>query len=96
MSPVSEGWEAAIQTHLASLTPAQRKEFQSPASAEACLCAIENSKRNRRLTRILERMRPVIQPLNRFEGVIDVLVQTNGGIGSPIWGPLKFAATVRR
>jgi hypothetical protein len=37
----------------------------------------------------------MLEPLQRFENVLDVVVQTNGAMGSPIWGPLKFAIQVR-
>ena len=56
---------------------------------------IMRSSRRRGVTKILEVMKPILQPLKRFESVIDVIVQTNGGMGSPIWGPLKLAITVR-
>jgi hypothetical protein len=84
----------AVRTHIASLSPAQRKGFEAPATPEDCINAIEKCKRRPRVIRVLETFRPVLQPLKRFESVIDVLVQTNGGIGSPIWGPLKFAVMV--
>lgn len=42
----------------------------------------------------MELMRPLIDPLKRFEGAIDVLIQTHGGVASPIWGPLRMAVTL--
>lgn len=42
----------------------------------------------------MELMRPLIDPLKRFEGAIDVLVQTHGGVASPIWGPIRMAITL--
>lgn len=55
---------------------------------------IAKSQRRRGFTQVLEVMKPVLEPLKRFESVIDVVVQTNGGIGSPIWGPLRLAIMV--
>ncbi len=46
-------------------------------------------------TRLLRLIRPLIDPLQRFEGAIDVLMQTHGAVASPIWGPLRMAITVR-
>jgi hypothetical protein len=55
---------------------------------------IAKSERLRGFTRVLSAMRPILEPLKRFENVIDALVQTNSAISSPIWGPLRFAITV--
>jgi hypothetical protein len=55
---------------------------------------IAKSQRRRGFTRVLEAMKPVLEPLKRFESVIDVVVQANGAMGSPIWGPLRFAIMV--
>lgn len=52
---------------------------------------LTKSQRRRGYTKVLEVIRPVIEPLKRFENVIDVVVQTNGAMGSPIWGPVKLA-----
>jgi hypothetical protein len=56
---------------------------------------IEKSQRRRGITQVLGALKPVLEPLKRFERVIDVVAQTNGGIASPIWGPLKLAVTVK-
>jgi len=93
-SLMSPAWQNAIQTHLASLTQVEKEAFKAPASPEDCMSIIAKSQRRLGFTRVLEAMRPVLEPLRRFESVIDVVIQTNGGIGSPIWGPLKFAITV--
>lgn len=90
-----DAWQIAVQSHLASLTTTQRAGFQATASPDECLKLMVSSHRERSFTRILNLLRPIIEPLKRFENVVDVLVQTNGGIGSPIWGPLRFAIMVR-
>jgi len=93
---ILDPWQIAIHTHLASLSDAQRANFQAIASPEDCLQLITNSRRVRGSSKLLNLLRPVIEPLKRFEHVVDVLVQTNAGIGSPIWGPLKLAIMVFR
>jgi hypothetical protein len=90
----SEAWQAAVETHLATLTQSQRAAFQAPSGPDDCMSIIAKSHRRRGFTRVLEAMRPVLEPLRRFESVIDVVVRMNGGIGSPIWGPLKHAIMV--
>ena len=45
------------------------------------------------MTRVLEIMRPILEPLKRFERVLDVVTQVHG-IGSAIWGPVKLAMIV--
>ncbi|KAF8854808.1 hypothetical protein BDZ45DRAFT_596539, partial [Acephala macrosclerotiorum] len=87
----SDVWEQAVQAHLASLTPSQQATFKPPANAEDCLDILTKSQRRRGYTKVLDAIRPVIQPLKRFENVIDVIIQTNGAMGSPIWGPVKLA-----
>ncbi|KAH8817304.1 hypothetical protein F5884DRAFT_853725 [Xylogone sp. PMI_703] len=93
-SQVSDAWQLAVETHLSSLSALQRAAFVAPATADDCMNLIAKSLRVRGFSRVLSRMRPLIDPLRRFESVIDVLVQTNGGLCSPIWGPLKFAMMV--
>ena len=56
---------------------------------------IQAQGRKRRLARLLGLIRPLIEPLQRFEGAIDVLMQTHGAVASPVWGPLRMAITVR-
>jgi hypothetical protein len=91
---VPNAWQIAVETHVASLTASQRAAFVAPANADDCMKLIAKSYRVRGFSRVLSIMRPIIDPLRRFEAVIDVLVQTNGGLCSPIWGPLRFAMTV--
>lgn len=94
VSQAPDAWQIAVETHLASLSASQKAAFVAPANAEDCMKLIAKSHRVRGFSRILSVMRPIIDPLRRFEAVIDVLVQTNGGLCSPIWGPLRFAITV--
>ena len=42
----------------------------------------------------MELLKPLIDPLKRFEGAIDIVMQTHGGIARPIWGPLRMAITM--
>lgn len=89
-----EAWQLAVENHVASLTATQREAFVAPTTAADCMDIIAKSQRRRSFTRVLEKMKPLLEPLRRFESVIDVVIQTNGGIGSPIWGPLRLAVMV--
>ncbi|KAF4625229.1 hypothetical protein G7Y89_g12938 [Cudoniella acicularis] len=93
VSQMPDAWQIAVETHLASLTASQKAAFVAPANTDDCMKLITKSYRARGFSRILNVMRPIIDPLRRFEAMIDVLVQTNGGLCSPIWGPLRFAIT---
>lgn len=88
-------WQLAVHQHLASLPENQRIAYRAPADAETCLNVIIKAQSRRRgFTRLMELMRPLIEPLKRFEGAIDVLVQTHGGVASPIWGPIRLAVNM--
>ena len=89
-------WQLAVQHYLATLPDSQKATFRAPANADTCLNMIIKAQgRKRGFTRLMELIRPLIDPLQRFEGAIDVLIQTHGGVASPIWGPLRMAITVR-
>ncbi|KAF7158752.1 hypothetical protein CNMCM5623_003916 [Aspergillus felis] len=79
-SQTSDTWEEAVAKYVKSLDPDKQREFQAPATVEACLR--------------LSFLAPVIDPLKRLEGSLDVIVQVNAGIASPIWGPLRMAITI--
>ena len=92
----SQAWYIAVERYVATLSAPQRAAFNAPATAETCLnMIIQAQGRKRGLTRLLGLLRPLIDPLRRFEGAIDVLMQTHGAVASPIWGPLRMAITVR-
>ena len=55
---------------------------------------IQAQGRKKCFARLLEFVRPSIDPPKRFEGAIDIITQTHGGIASPIWGPLRMVITV--
>lgn len=92
----SQAWYTAVERFVATLSAPQRAVLNAPASAETCLnMVIQAQGRKRGLTRFLSLLRPLIDPLRRFEGALDVLMQTHGAVASPIWGPLRMAITVR-
>ncbi|GIJ86865.1 hypothetical protein Asppvi_005763 [Aspergillus pseudoviridinutans] len=94
-SQTSDTWEVAVAKYVKSLHPDKQREFQAPATVEACLRDLStNGARKRGFTRIAEFLGPVIDPLKRLEGTLDVIVQVNAGIASPIWGPLRMAITI--
>ena len=91
-----DAWQLAVERHLAALPESQKAGFTSPANPDACLnLIIQAHGRKKGFTRLMELMRPLIDPLKRFEGAIDVLIQTHGALLSPVWGPLRLAITVR-
>ena len=55
---------------------------------------IQAQRRKKCFTRLLELVRPSIDPLKRSEGAIDIIVQTHSGIASLIWGPLRMVIIV--
>ncbi|OTA68753.1 hypothetical protein K449DRAFT_387073 [Hypoxylon sp. EC38] len=88
-------WKDAVQSFLSSLGPSERAAFQAPATPDDCMAVLlATQRRKTRLARILDLMRPAIDPLKRFESAIDVIVQVNAGIASPIWGPLRIVITL--
>ncbi|KAI1465505.1 uncharacterized protein F4812DRAFT_126275 [Daldinia caldariorum] len=91
----SATWQDAVQSFLSSLGPNERAAFQVPASPDDCVgVLLATQRRKSKLSRILELMQPAIEPLKRFESAIDVIVQVNAGIASPIWGPLRIVVTL--
>ena len=91
----SEAWQSAVQRYMASLPNAQKAAFKVPANAGMCLdMIIQAQGRKKGFSRLLELLRPLIDPLKRFEAAIDVIMQTHGGVASPIWGPLRIAITM--
>ncbi|KAI8629690.1 hypothetical protein F5Y19DRAFT_74123 [Xylariaceae sp. FL1651] len=86
----SSSWQHAVESYLSRLKPTERGAFKAPASAQDCIALlVKTQRRKTKLTRILDLLRPAVDPLKRFEGAIDVVVQVNAGIASPIWGPLR-------
>lgn len=93
--PTPDSWHQAVTDYTNTLTPSQQREFKAPATVEQCLQILtDNRTRKKAFTRILELVRPIVDPLKRFEGAIDVVVQISSGIASPIWGPLRLVITV--
>ncbi|KAI5864936.1 hypothetical protein GGS23DRAFT_604380 [Durotheca rogersii] len=91
----SDSWQHAVQSFVSGLGPAERAGFRAPASPDDCMAVLlATQRRKTKLARILDLMRPAIDPLKRFESAIDVVVQVNAGIASPIWGPLRVVVTL--
>ena len=78
-------WQHAIERYLSCLSATQRKTFTAPASADDCIELIRQAQGRKKYDRFMVALRPLIEPLKRFEGSIDVLVQAQSGIASPIW-----------
>lgn len=95
MSNRSTTWQDAVNSFLSSLGPSERGAFQAPASPDDCIALLlATQRRKSKLARILDLIKPAIDPLKRFESAIDVIVQVNAGIASPIWGPLRIVITL--
>ncbi|KAI1771185.1 hypothetical protein F4818DRAFT_450045 [Hypoxylon cercidicola] len=91
----SRTWQDAVQSFLSTLGPTERAAFRAPANPDDCMAVLmATQRRKNKLTRILDLMKPAIDPLKRFESAIDVIVQVNAGIASPIWGPLRIVVTL--
>jgi hypothetical protein len=91
---MSSPWPWAVEKHIASLSPTQKKIFIEPAGPDDCVELIRQAQGRRKHDRFMVALRPLIEPLKRFEGSIDVLVQAQSVIASPIWGPLRMVVTV--
>jgi hypothetical protein len=87
-------WQYAVEKHLSCLSSIQRTIFVAPANAEECLQLIRQAQGRKKYDRFMVALRPLIEPLKRFEGSIDVLVQAQSCIASPIWGPIRMVVTV--
>ncbi|KAF2015743.1 hypothetical protein BU24DRAFT_450409 [Aaosphaeria arxii CBS 175.79] len=89
-------WEVAVQKHLASLPPGERAAFQAPASVEDCMTKVHmvRHRHRQKYHKLLETLRPIIEPLERFQGAIDVIAQVQSGMIAPVWGPLRAVITL--
>ncbi|MCJ1357578.1 MAG: hypothetical protein MMC33_007574 [Icmadophila ericetorum] len=93
----STAWELALEAYLISLPSKQRATFLSSTTAEECIALVSAAKDGRKrlgLTKFLDVLRPLIEPLKIFESAIDIIVQTNGTFCSPIWGPIRIVLTL--
>jgi hypothetical protein len=53
------------------------------------------SHRRKKSSLLVERFERYTTWLQNFSGVVDVVAQTEAGIGCPIWAPVKFVLQVR-
>lgn len=94
----SSDWKSAINSHLSRLDPQQRTEFTSITSlaefTHSPFFPLAGPIPPSRSQRAIQKLTDLLLPLNRFASVIDTVVQTNSGIGSPIWGPLKMICII--
>lgn len=88
---MTDAWTVVLQRHLSSLPPLQQQSLKATTSAGACLDIIRLARGRRKgYDRLLLALQGLVEPIKRFEGVIDVMVQVNSGIATPIWGPLRL------
>ena len=79
----------------------KHKEFQHVCDSSSTLNDIirlindiRHSKSNRRRNKVADKFDQCCDWLHQISGVIDVIVQTEATIGSPIWAPIKLVALV--
>lgn len=88
-------WQVGVDRYLSRLPLELKQAFKAPASADDCLQLLYAAQaKNRKLDRLVTILKPLIEPLKRFESSVDVLVQTYSSIASPIWGPIKILITI--
>ena len=91
-----DAWSQAVLDYTDSLSPSQQLKIRAPATSDDCVRILkEHRSRKKAFTRILQILEPFIHTLKRLEGAIDVVVQVNAGIASPVWGPVRLAVDVR-
>lgn len=84
-------WAVVLQRHLDTLPPAAQQNLRDATDAQSCLKIIRLAQGRRKgYDRLLLALQGLIDPIKRFENVIDVVVQVNSGIATPIWGPLRL------
>jgi hypothetical protein len=90
-----DSWSLGVERFIATLPPEHRATFKAPANSDECMQLIEKAQlRNRKFDRLARIIQPLVDPLRRFEGSIDILIQTNSTFASPVWGPLKAVLTI--
>ncbi|KAI0141528.1 hypothetical protein GGR57DRAFT_509178 [Xylariaceae sp. FL1272] len=63
---------------MARLKPGERSAFKAPATAEDCIALLVRTQRRKsKLERILTLLRPAIDPLERLQSAIDIVVQSH-------------------
>lgn len=88
---MADTWALVLQRHLACLPPAAQQSLKDTTDAESCLNIIRLAQGRRKgYDRLLLTLQGLIHPIKRFENAIDVVVQVNSGIASPIWGSLRL------
>ena len=89
---MADAWSAVLQRHLATLPQREQQSLKAAASAGECLDIVRLARgRKKGYDRLLLALQGLIEPVKKFEAVVDVIVQVNAGIASPIWGPLRLA-----
>jgi hypothetical protein len=90
-----DSWSLGVERFIATLPAEHRATFKAPANSDDCMQLIEKAQlRNRKFDRLARILQPLVEPLQRFESSIDILVQTNSTFTSPVWSPLKAVLTI--
>ena len=90
-----DSWSLSVERFMATLPPEHRESFKAPANSDECIQLIEKAQlRNRKFDRLARILQPLVEPLRRFEGSIDILIQSSSTFASPVWGPLKAVLVI--
>ena len=84
MAAQKSGWEIALHTQLATLGPSQRAIVSESTTPEDIIQIIQNSqKRNKKAksNRFVNVLNKITGPLQEFQSVVDVLVQSSAETG---------------
>lgn len=74
-----------------------RQCLASPSPVRDVVKALEQKQagqKSKKHSKFLVKFQQYTQWMQNFSTVIDVVVQTNAGIGCPVWGPIKFLLEV--
>jgi hypothetical protein len=68
----------------------------APATVDECMTKIHVVRHRQRQSyhKMVEALSPLIVPLDRFQGAINIVCQMNPQILSPVWGPICAVITV--
>jgi hypothetical protein len=96
---LTEIWDEAQRLYLNSLSETQRQTVKSIQCQERLLANLADLKKKydqRRMSRLMDRIYPLITHLGSFSEVIKAFVQINSSIASPIWGSIYLIIDVNQ
>lgn len=77
------------------LDPNQQDVFKSTVDASEIVRVLQGVRESHgSISRLVAFSEKVVQPFWQFNNALDVIVQVNAGIGSPLWAPIKIILQV--